>query len=336
MISNICENCNKDFKNKGNYEKHINKKIKCTTTTKSSIKFIDLFCGIGSFHQSFKKLGWECVMACDINEAVRETYKENHLIEPLEDIIKIDPKNIPNYDILCAGIPCQPFSLCGKHLGFDDERGTLFFQVMKFVKFHKPKIVIIENVKGLLTHNNGETLNKMKNELSKEDYIINYKILICSDYGLPQMRQRLFIIGIKKNKTNINKQKRDLINILNLDEYKKEMTLKKFFKKNFEKDIAYTIRCGGRLSPINDKHNWDGYWVNKKEYRLTIPDCLRLQGFDKNFKLLGNETNKWKMIGNTIPTIFTELIGKNLKKYIFNGEDNINDNIIIEDKDIVI
>ena len=274
------------------------------------IKFIDLFSGIGSFHYSFKKLGWECVMASDINKAARDIYKENYLLEPLGDIVKIDPKTIPNYDILCAGIPCQPFSQCGKHLGFDDERGTLFYQVMKFVKYHKPKVVIIENVKGLLNHDNGSSFNKIKEELNKENYQVEHKILICSDYGLPQMRQRLFIIGILGNETNIKK-------ILELDEYKKEITLKDFFKKNFEKEIAYTIRCGGRRSPIDDKHNWDGYWIDKKEYRLTIPDCLKLQGFPNNFKLIGSESEKWKMVGNTIPTIFTDIIGKNLEKHIF-------------------
>ena len=98
------------------------------------IKFIDLFCGIGSFHYSFKKLNWECVMSCDINKAVKQTYKENYGLLPLGDITEIEPKNIPNYDILCAGFPCQPFSQCGQHKGFDDKRGTLFFNIMKFVE----------------------------------------------------------------------------------------------------------------------------------------------------------------------------------------------------------
>lgn len=327
MVLYTCEKCGKPFNRKSNYEQHLNKKNPCIYQNKleeiiekviekknnnkleNKIKFIDLFSGIGSFHYSFKKLGWECVMASDIDKAARDTYKENHSLEPLGDILKIDPKTIPNYDILCAGIPCQPFSQCGKHLGFNDERGTMFYQVMKFVKHHKPKIVIIENVKGLLNHDNGSSFNKIKEELNKENYKVEHKILMCSDYGLPQMRQRLFIIGILGNE--------DIKKIFELDEYKKETTLKDFFGKNFEKEIAYTIRCGGRKSPIDDKHNWDGYWIDKKEYRLTILDCLKLQGFPNDFKLIGNESEKWKMVGNTIPTIFTDIIGKNLQKYIF-------------------
>ena len=93
-------------------------------------------------------------------------------------------------------------------------------------------------------------------------------------------------------------------------------TLSEFFGKNFEKDIAYTIRCGGKNSPIGDKHNWDGYIVDDEEYRLTKDDCKRLQGFDVDFKLCGNNKDQWKQLGNTIPTIFTEMIGSNLRKYL--------------------
>jgi DNA (cytosine-5)-methyltransferase 1 len=283
----------------------------CKIITNKKLKYIDLFCGIGSFHYSFKKLNWECIMACDIDKSVRDTYKQNYGLMPLGDINEIDPKNIENYDILCAGFPCQPFSQCGQHKGFDDKRGTLFFNIMKFVEYHKPSIIILENVQGLLNHDAGKTFDKIKNEIEMANYTIAYKIVKCSDYGLPQMRKRLFIIGIRndKNIKNIN-------NLLNLDEYKKESTLTDFFGKNFEKKTAYTIRCGGKNSPINDKHNWDGYIIDGKEYRLTKEDCLKLQGFNIEFKLCGNNKDQWKQLGNTIPTIFTEIIGLNINKYL--------------------
>ena len=154
---------------------------KTTSLKNKKIKFIDLFCGIGSFHYSFKKLDWECVMACDINNAVKQTYYENYGVLPLDDITKIEPLHIAGYDILCAGFPCQPFSQCGKHKGFDDDRGTLFFNIMKFVKFHKPPIIILENVQGLLNHNNGKTIEKIKSDIQNEDYKVVYKIIKCSD-----------------------------------------------------------------------------------------------------------------------------------------------------------
>ena len=276
------------------------------------IKFIDLFCGIGSFHYSFKKLNWDCVMSCDIDNAVKETYKENYGLLPLGDITEIEIKNVPNYDILCAGFPCQSFSQCGKHKGFDDKRGTLFFNIMKFVEYHKPKIIILENVQGLLNHNDGKTFDRIRNDIESENYSIRYKVIKCSDYGLPQMRKRLIIIGIR-NDIEIIKY---IDKLLDFNEYKKEVTLSEFLGKNFEKKIAYTIRCGGKNSPINDKHNWDGYIVDGKEYRLKKEDCLRLQGFNPNFKLCGNNKDQWKQIGNTIPTIFTEIIGLNINKYL--------------------
>jgi hypothetical protein len=149
MVKYNCEKCGKEFIQKNHYTKHINDKNQCGIVNKNDdiikkneiicskiiseikfnnekIKFIDLFCGIGSFHYSFKKLNWQCVMSCDIDDAVKETYKKNYGLLPLGDINEIDPKNISNYDILCAGFPCQPFSQCGQHKGFDDKRGTLF------------------------------------------------------------------------------------------------------------------------------------------------------------------------------------------------------------------
>ncbi len=276
------------------------------------LTYIDLFCGIGSFHYSFQKLNWECIMSCDIDDAVKETYKENYNQTPLNNIVEIEPKNISNYDILCAGFPCQSFSQCGQHKGFNDERGTMFANIMRFVKYHKPKIIILENVPALLTHDKGKTFQIIKNQIEEQNYVMEYKILKCSDYGIPQMRKRLFIVAINKEYELKNKIKE----IMNFDEYKRNVTLSNYLNKNFEKTEAYTIRCGGRNSGLNDRHNWDGYLVDKKEYRLTIEDCLKLQGFDENFKLMGNNKNQWKQLGNTIPTIFTEMIGKNINKYL--------------------
>jgi len=281
-------------------------------TDNAKLKFVDLFCGIGSFHHSFKKLDWECVMSCDIDAAVQETYKENYGQSPLGDITKIDPKSIPNYDILCAGFPCQPFSQCGQHKGFNDKRGTLFFNIMKFIEYHRPTIIILENVQGLLKHDSGETFTRIKQEIEAVDYTIAYKVIKCSDYGLPQMRKRLIIVGIRNDAELVNHIDR----VVDFDEYKKETTLSDLFGKAFEKKTAYTIRCGGRNSPINDRHNWDGYMVDGKEYRLTQADCLKLQGFNPEFKLCGNKSDQWKQLGNTIPTIFTELLGTNIKKYL--------------------
>lgn len=276
------------------------------------VKFIDLFCGIGSFHHSFQNLGWECVMACDIDKAVKETYKVNYGMTPLGDITEIEPKSVPNYDILCAGFPCQPFSQCGQHKGFDDKRGTLFFNIMKFVEHHRPKIMVLENVQGLLNHDGGKTFKKIQEDIQAANYSVVHKVIKCSDYGLPQMRKRLIILGVRNDSELIP----HLDALMNFEEYKQEKTLSELLGKNFEKTTAYTIRCGGRGSPIDDRHNWDGYMVDGKEYRLTKEDCLKIQGFRYDFQLCGSNQNQWKQLGNTIPTVFTEIIGRNIKKYL--------------------
>lgn len=308
------KNANNNSDSSSNEIKKIVKKniLQKDDKKEDKIKFIDLFCGIGSFHYSFKKNGWKCVMACDITQAARNTYNENYKLMPLKDICEIEPKNVENYDILCAGFPCQPFSQAGKHLGFDDERGTMFAQVMKFVKYHKPKVIVLENVQGLLNHDSGKTFKKIQEDIKNADYKITYKVIKCSDYGIPQMRKRLLIVGIRKD----IKIKGNIDDIFNLKKYETDMTLSTYMNKNFEKDIAYTIRCGGKRSPIDDKHNWDGYIVDDEEYRLTIADALKLQGFSQDFILCGSESQKWKLLGNTIPTIFTEIIGKQINEIV--------------------
>ena len=283
-----------------------------TNDLNKKVTYIDLCCGMGSFHYSFRKNGWKCVMACDINNKARGTYKLNYDIEPKGDIYDIIPSSIPKYDILCAGFPCQSFSQSGKQKGFKDKRGLLFFEIMKFVKFHKPKIIIFENVPALLKHDNSKTFSIIKKTIEEEKYNVVHKIIKCSDYGIPQMRKRLFIIGVRNDITYNG----DINSILDFEKYKKNITLKEYLGLNFEKKTAYTIRCGGKHSPIDDRHNWDGYWVDEKEYRLTIKDALKLQGFDENFKLYGSKNDKWKQLGNTIPTIFTEMISLNIQELL--------------------
>lgn len=274
------------------------------------MRYIDLFCGIGSFHYSFRKLGFECVFACDIEKVCRDTYYSNYGLMPEGDICTINPANLSEYDMVCAGFPCQPFSNAGKQMGFDDERGSMIYQVMKFVKEGKtrPKLIVLENVQGLLNHDGGRSFAKVKDILQEEGYNIIFKVMKCSDYGIPQMRKRLFIIGYLPD-TLSNPEM-----FFGLDEYKKSISLSEYLGRPFNKEIAYTIRCGGRHSPLNDRHNWDGYIVNGEEYRLTIDDCLRLQGFT-DYTLTGTDSKQWKMLGNTIPTVFTEIIGKQIIKY---------------------
>ena len=188
----------------------------------TSIKYVDLFCGMGSFHYAFQKLGFECVMASDISKSARINYDKNYNTTVLGDITVSDPASIREYDILCAGFPFQGFSRIGIHQGFDNQSSGLLWEIMKFIKCNEPKVVVLENVCALLKHNDGESFKQVIDELKYNDYDVIYKVLKCSDYGLPQMRRRLFIVGVKKD-LNVN-----LSNFFDFDEYKTNITLNEF------------------------------------------------------------------------------------------------------------
>ena len=130
------------------------------------MKYIDLFCGIGGFRMAFDKLGGTCVFSSDIDKFARETYKHNFGEYPSGDITKIHEKDIPKFDVLLGGFPCQPFSFAGRNEGFEDKtRGTLFFDILRIMKYHKPKMFLLENVKGLVSHNGGKTLKTIEDSL---------------------------------------------------------------------------------------------------------------------------------------------------------------------------
>ena len=167
-------------------------------------KFIDLFAGIGGFHQAMKALGGECVFASEIDVETAQTYEENYGINPLNDITKTEAKDIPSHDVLCGGFPCQAFSNAGHKKGFEDTRGTLFFDVARIIKYHKPKYIFLENVKHLLKHDNGNTWKVIKQTLIELGYILSQEEIISSphDIGIPQNRPRIYIMGIRKDLTD--------------------------------------------------------------------------------------------------------------------------------------
>lgn len=162
------------------------------------ITFIDLFAGIGGFRIAFENQGCKCVFSSEIDKYACETYKDNFGEYPSGDITKISSEDIPDFGILCAGFPCQPFSIGGLRLGFEDSRGTLFFEVARILKDKKPSCFILENVKGLVNHDNGNTLRVIENTLNEIGYDFSYKVLNALEYGVPQNRERWYCIGFKK------------------------------------------------------------------------------------------------------------------------------------------
>ena len=268
---------------------------------KKKIKFIDLFAGIGGFHQAFHNLGAECVFVSEWDSNARKTYEANFKnISPnifkeenrlfVGDIKKIDPKTIPDFDILCAGFPCQPFSQAGHKKGFEDTRGTLFFDIAKILNEKKPKAFFLENVRGLLNHDNGNTMKVIKRVLEEElGYNIFYKVLKASDYGVPQNRPRLYIVGFK-----------DDVDFKFPKPVKLKKTMSDIFNGKAEKEIGFTLRVGGRGSNINDRRNWDSYIVDGTVRRLTHKEGLKMQGFPDDFIFPVSEAQAMKQLGNSV------------------------------------
>lgn len=164
------------------------------------MKFIDLFAGLGGFHIGLSRLGHECVFSSEVKESLAQLYEQNFGVNPHRDIRTIKTSDIPAHDILCAGFPCQPFSKAGRQKGLKDEdNGNLFLEILRILKHHKPKYFILENVQNLANHDNQETYKFMSTELTKLRYDISGDVLSPHDYGIPQHRQRLFIVGARKD-----------------------------------------------------------------------------------------------------------------------------------------
>jgi len=264
-------------------------------------KIIDLFAGIGGFHIAFDRVGAQCVFASEWDEAARKTYIENfkisnpslfekHFVGDINSIKDIN-KDIPDFDILTGGFPCQPFSNAGHRKGFNDTRGTLFFNIAEILRIKKPKAFFIENVRGLLNHDGGKTFEVIKNTIEKElGYSFYYKIVRACDYGLPQLRPRLFMVGFKNKKIKF--------------EFPRETHLKKTMSDIWEgkcdRDIGFTLRCGGRGSNINDRRNWDSYRVDGKIKRLSPKEGKRMQGFPDDFIFPVSESQAMKQLGNSV------------------------------------
>lgn len=164
-----------------------------------TVKFVDLFCGIGGFHQGIRNVisSADCVMASDIDLKVRDVYKDNYDIEPMGDITQLDIPNIPKFDLLCGGFPCQPFSIAQwkDAKAFDDPRGNMFFEIVKIVDFHKPSCIFLENVANLVTIEKGKVFEVIKETLKSRGYHVSHCVLNAKNFGIPQNRERVYIIA---------------------------------------------------------------------------------------------------------------------------------------------
>jgi DNA (cytosine-5)-methyltransferase 1 len=254
--------------------------------------FADVFAGIGGFRLAAEQLGGTCIFTSEIKKNAIKVYSHNFgKVEPI-DISRVDLKNCEKPDFVFAGWPCQSFSQAGRGLGFHDAtRGTLFFHLINYLAETKAPYILLENVRGLIKHDNGKTLKIVLDNLADLDYTLDYKVLKASDYGLPQFRPRIYIVGFKGEGQFEWPKKRGLL-----------MTMSHVLKGECDRDVGFTLREGGYGSPIDDRHNWDGYWVNKKEHRLMFEEAKMMQGFPLTFTLPESvsEGIGIKLLGNAV------------------------------------
>lgn len=293
--------------------------------------FIDLFAGIGGFHVALESMGARCVYANEWDKFAQEVYEKNFNIQPEGDITKVNENNIPNHDILCAGFPCQAFSISGKQLGFNDSRGTLFFDVARIVKAKKPKVVFMENVKNFASHDNGKTLSVVKATMEELGYSIYCAVLNAVDYGIPQKRERIYMVCFR-NDLNINnflfprpfKLTRHVEDFLLEDEFTKDLIIKR-------KDITYNDTIDNkysnksiRLGIVNKGGQGEriysakgiaitfsaygggvfaktgGYLINGSPRKLHPRECARLMGYPDSFLIASKPTQAYKQFGNSV------------------------------------
>ena len=283
--------------------------------------FIDLFAGIGGFHLGLHNVGMKCVFASEIDESARKSYEsnfkkvtpelfENNLFN--KDIYELNTDDIPEFNLICGGFPCQPFSQIGKKKGFSEElegRGNLFYEILRIIKDKKPDGFFLENVRHLVNHDSGKTFKTIKKSLEKEGYSFNFKVIKASDFNLPQLRPRTFMVGFDKSKYG-NEE------CMFPEPIPLTTSMSDVFQADCTREIGFTLRVGGRGSAITDRRNWDGYIVNGKEVRLSPIEGLRMQGFPDNFILSDSKVKSMKLLGNSVAVNVIENIGINIKSYL--------------------
>lgn len=319
-------------------------------------KFIDLFAGVGGFHLAMESIGGECVFASEWDKNARITYKTNFKDKSPdifkngnfnEDINDVDPRKIPDFDVLCAGFPCQPFSIAGKRKGFNDTRGTLFFNIEKIIEEKRPKVILLENVKNFASHDKGNTLKVTLEILEgKLDYHIYYEVLNSATHAnVPQNRERIFIVGFDKKQVKNHSEfkfpdkeelTRTIHDVLEKDkqddkyyypethqyypELKKTMTKRdtvyqwrRVYVRENKSNVCPTLTAnmgtGGHNVPLIK----DDYGIRK----LTPSECFAFQGFPKDF-ILSDMANShlYKQAGNSVVVPLVEKIANEIYKVI--------------------
>lgn len=298
-----------------------------TSPDDPSFTFIDLFAGIGGIRIPFQELGGECVFSSEWDKFSQKTYRVNFGETPSGDITKIESKDIPDFDILLGGFPCQPFSQAGLHKGFEDTRGTLFFEIERILQEKRPKAFLLENVKQLKGHDNGRTFRVIMQHLASLNYHADARVLRAVDFGVPQIRERIYIVGFDENYYNINDNYEfpfpsptgiktrvgDILETNVDDKYTISDNLwaghQKRKKENKKRGKGFGYSLFNADSPytstISARYYKDGSEIlieqdDKNPRKLTPRECARLQGFPEEFIIPVSDAQAYKQFGNSV------------------------------------
>jgi DNA (cytosine-5)-methyltransferase 1 len=287
-----------------------------------TVRYIDLFCGIGGFRVAIEKVAAQrgvnlnCLFSSDIDTECQKSYQANFGDLPYGDITKIHASDIPDHDILLAGFPCQPFSIIGQMKGFEDTRGTLFFDIARILEAKRPPAFILENVKLLVGHDHGKTLKKILSSLNNLGYYTEYRVLNALDFGLPQKRERIWIVGFLK--PNYITWPTGGNSMLPLSKVLEKNVPERFYASEHIRTKRWSV-----ITPTKEPTIWHenkaghisaypyscalragasyNYLLVNGERRLTPREMLRLQGFPETFKITCNESQTRKQAGNSLP-----------------------------------
>lgn len=302
--------------------------------------FIDLFAGLGGFRIALESLGANCVYSNEWDAPVQKVYAENFGDTPEGDVTQVDENTIPNHDILCAGFPCQAFSISGKQHGFEDSRGTLFFDVARIVKVKRPKVVFMENVKNFATHDDGKTLEVVKGTMEELGYTFYQKVLNAVDYGVPQKRERIYMVCFR-NDLEINgfKYPKPFELTCHLEDFllKDEELVKDLYVDrsdtyyNCVEDNQYSnksirlgiVNKGGQGERIYSTKGiaitlsaygggvfakTGGYLINGRTRKLHPRECARIMGYPDSYKICKSANQAYKQFGNSVVIDVLQLI----------------------------
>lgn len=308
----------------------------------NSFRFIDLFAGIGGIRLGFESVGGRCVFSSEFDENACRMYKANFGEHPSGDITKIEAKDIPDFDILLGGFPCQAFSIIGKKEGFENETcGTLFFEIERILKEKKPQAFMLENVRNLTAHDGGKTFKVIRSHLEALGYSVYAKVLNALDYGIPQKRERIIIVGFKDNvmftfpePVPVSKRKR-LADILEKDVSDKyyvrneirESRLKRLKDPNYPKPYISHENMAGSITP----HPYSSclragasanYILINDERRPTEREMLRLQGFPDDFKIVVSYGHIKHQTGNSVAVPVIAAVARQMISTLKNYEES--------------